>query len=564
MRETFRLSMAYMHTWLGLVLGFVLMAVFFFGTLSVFDREVDRWSVPETRAAAAAMPSFDQVVLPLVSQLRPDPESMEFAQDNEVIGQLPAADDLPLSDVSVYTSHRDPLIKVYGIFDVPNKPRDSSVDHVHVFGDLTVHPVTGERLTDIEQRLHLGTEFFYPMHFMLHLEWKDAGYWIVGLASLAMLAALVSGVVMHRKIFREFFTFRPEKTKLRSTLDLHNLTGVIALPFLFMLTFTGLFIMAYFYLPAVDDLMKPTVELQDAVEHAESGLPEDPVGRPGTLASVDAMAAEAKRRWTAKGTPGEIGFISVTHWGDAGAYVSIGRDSVDRVATSETLHFRAGTGELIYEDPPAAPIAATEGFLHGLHYQQFKHWGLRWLLFAGGLLSCACIATGFVFFVEKRRCKHAAAGAPGARIVDALAATAVTGMLIATAAMMLANRVLPVDLAAHDLWQERVFWFTWIAALAHAAVRSRAVAAGGSSPVWGEQCWVLAALSLSAGLANWATTGDHLLRTVASGYWPVAGVDLVLFAGSGAAAWAGYRLTVRGTLRRPRAVASIHGEPAHV
>ena len=182
-----------------------------------------------------------------------------------------------------------------------------------------------------------------------------------------------------------------------------------------MLTFTGLFIMAYFYLPAVEDLMRPTIERQDALEHAASGLPEDPAGAPGRLASVDAMAAKAKARWAAKGTPGEIGYISITHWGDAKAYVSVGRDSVDRVATNETPHFRASTGELIYEDPPAAPIAAAEGFLHGLHYQQFKHWGLRWLLFAGGLISCACIATGFLFFVQKRLKRHAAANLVGAR-----------------------------------------------------------------------------------------------------------------------------------------------------
>ena len=44
MFQNFRLSMAWLHTWFGLVLGFVLMAAFFFGALSVFDREIDRWS----------------------------------------------------------------------------------------------------------------------------------------------------------------------------------------------------------------------------------------------------------------------------------------------------------------------------------------------------------------------------------------------------------------------------------------------------------------------------------------------------------------------------------------
>ena len=37
MFQTFRLSMTWLHTWFGLVLGYVLMIAFFFGTLSVFD-----------------------------------------------------------------------------------------------------------------------------------------------------------------------------------------------------------------------------------------------------------------------------------------------------------------------------------------------------------------------------------------------------------------------------------------------------------------------------------------------------------------------------------------------
>ena len=203
MRETFRQSMAYLHTWLGLVLGFVLMACFFFGSLSVFDREIDRWSVPETRAEAAPFPSFDRSVAPLIAGVRPDPHDMEHAAE-EVFGPLPPADSLKATHVGVYTNHRDPLVRMYTSFDLPNKPRDSTLDHVHVHGYAAIGPATGERLPpELQDRLALGTGFFFPMHFMLHLEWAMLGYWIVGLAGMVMLAALVSGVVMHRRIFRE-------------------------------------------------------------------------------------------------------------------------------------------------------------------------------------------------------------------------------------------------------------------------------------------------------------------------------------------------------------------------
>ena len=58
MFSSFRLSMAWLHTWFGLVLGFVLMIAFFFGALSVFDREIDRWAIPQSRYEPQPMPSF--------------------------------------------------------------------------------------------------------------------------------------------------------------------------------------------------------------------------------------------------------------------------------------------------------------------------------------------------------------------------------------------------------------------------------------------------------------------------------------------------------------------------
>lgn len=555
MRETFRLSMAYLHSWLGLLLGFVLMAVFFFGSLSVFDREIDRWSVPETRAQATSFPSFDRAVKPFIASVKPDPHSMNHAAD-EVIGTLPPAAQLKAGDIGVYTNHRDPILRMYVAFDVPNAPRDPNLDHVHVYGYAAVDPQTGKPLpANLQDRLQLGTGFFFPLHFMLHLEWMDLGYWIVGLAGMAMLAALVSGVVLHRRIFRELFTFRPEKARRRSTLDLHNMTGVLALPFLFVITLSGLLIFAYLYLPSPTTLMRPLTKAQELVEAAGTGLPVEPSGRPGELASVDAMMEQAKARWAARGVPGEIGSVSVIHFGDADAYVSISRDNVDRVATSETLHFKGATGELLYEDPPASGIRATEGFLHGLHFQHFRHWTLRWLLFAGGLAGCACIATGFLFFVEKRKRKHATDGNPGARITEAFAVASVTGMLVATGALLLANRLLPVHLPGHAGWQQAIFWLTWLATLLHAGWRART--ATGLSPAWAEQCWLIAILAAGAAVANWLTTGDHLLHTIAAGYWPVAGVDAVLITTAATAGYAAIRMCT-GKAATPTGQKPVH------
>lgn len=473
---------------------------------------------------------------------------MEYAA-GQVIGPMPPAETLQVSNWSAYVSHRDPLIRLYVDYDVPNKPKDSAVDHIHAYGYAALDPATSERLpAEVEERLNLGTGFFFPMHYMLHLEWMDLGIWIVGLAGIAMLAALVSGVIMHRRIFREFFTFRPDKSKQRSTLDLHNMTGVLALPFLFVITLSGILIFASLYFPANIRVMQPLVKAQEQVEIASEPMAEHPSGKPGTLASVDAMMVEAKRIWAEQGVPGEVGVVGVVHVGDAASWVWVQRDQADRVSNPELVYFNASDGKVVYTPPAAHPIDATYDFFYGLHFQFFKHWSLRWLLFAGGLTGCACIATGFLFFVEKRKKKHAAAGNPGARIVDALAVATVTGILVATTAMLLANRLLPVSLANHDAWQEGVFFCIWLATLVHAGLRSKSVASGGTSPAWAEQAWAAAGLAVSAVSANWITTGDHLIKTIGDLYWPVAGVDLVLLAGAALAA-----LTAAKLGRRARA-----------
>lgn len=57
MESGFRQSMAWLHTWAGVVLGSLLFAIFWMGTLSVFDREIDRWMMPDTRSPATALSS---------------------------------------------------------------------------------------------------------------------------------------------------------------------------------------------------------------------------------------------------------------------------------------------------------------------------------------------------------------------------------------------------------------------------------------------------------------------------------------------------------------------------
>lgn len=100
--------------------------------------------------------------------------------------------------------------------------------------------------------------------------------------------------------------------------------------------------------------------------------------------------------------------------------------------------------------------------------------------------------------------------------------------------MLVANRLLPEALPAD--WPPRgdlvryVFWAGWVLALVHAFVRGVPVSRGQINPAWREQCAAVAVLAFLAVLLNAFTTRDHLLKTLAALYWPVAGMDLCLLA----------------------------------
>jgi hypothetical protein len=174
-----------------------------------------------------------------------------------------------------------------------------------------------------------------------------------------------------------------------------------------------------------------------------------------------------------------------------------------------------------------------------LHLVQFRHWTLRWLYFGLGLAGCVVIATGYLFWLEARRQRHAQYGLGGVRVVEGMVVGSVTGIVIATFAFFVVNRLLPPattvlgqSRAALEVW---TFYLVWLAMLAHAWVRP--------GRAWAEQCWFVATLAVAAAMLNWSTTGDHLWISLSHrSLWPIAGMDLLLLASAVIAVFAARRL----------------------
>ena len=215
MRNGFRQSMAWLHAWSGLVVGWVLFAVFVTGMASYYRTEISQWMRPELRSSAALGRTGWRRRR---TRRRPPAGRTRRARGWFI---TPAAPREPAGG---------------GVLaQRPGRPPDHAL----------LDPETGAPAAVRETR---GGDFLYRFHFELNMPplW---GRWIVGICAMIMLVALVSGIITHRRIFADFFTFRRDKSAQRGWLDAHNVTGVLALPFHLMITYTGLVTLALMYMP---------------------------------------------------------------------------------------------------------------------------------------------------------------------------------------------------------------------------------------------------------------------------------------------------------------------------
>lgn len=505
MGPTFRASLNALHTWAGVILGGLLFAIFWMGTLTVFDREIDLWMQPGTRLASGQPVSVDAVA----GELKPliGGASQWFMR---------------------FPTDREPAVRV-GYRGTGGPFVQRHLDPA----TLRLLPETGTLA---------GTGFIFPFHYSLNIRTWSLGYWLVGLAGMAMLTLCVSGVVIHRKIFTEFFTFRVDKKPRRLMLDLHNVSGVLGLPFHFIISLSGLIIFFSIYFPSTTELAYGgdprsfNREVFGIYGRPKANLPA------AASVSLDGLVREASRRWEGE----RPFFVRVWHPGDANSYVEMRRPYHGAVTMNlDLVYFDAVTGAVLHTFT-AAPVLTVQRFVSGLHFIQFRHWTLRWVYFGLGLSGCLLIATGYLFWLESRRTRHRQLGLPGVRIVEGLAVGSVTGIVVATLAFFVANRLLPPD--ATFLGEERaalevsIFYIVWVATFAYAWLRP--------GKAWLEQSRTIAALAMAAVILNWVTTGHHLGKSLAAAHLrAVAGMDLLLLATAAIAVWAARRLARKARRR---------------
>lgn len=497
MKGTLRQSMTWLHTWSSLIVIWLLFAVFVTGTLAFFRTEITHWMQPEghnasqpQQAAATAIERL-QTLAPNASRW-----------DIQLPGERSRLTGLSWSNPGeAMERRRGPM--------------------------LSIDPASGETL---DLRETAGGNFLYRFHFELYGLPRELGRILVGIASMLMLVALVSGVIMHRKIFTDFFSFRPGK-KTASWIDAHVIGGVLALPFHLMITFSGLILLAssLLFWNGGEQRNGPPPMGPQAVSHGSHANPERPARdntpSPSGIDSayqhspdINAMIRQAQTLWDAP-----VNAITVEQPNQADARWQLSTSSREGLTSGRNgrqLVFDH-QGQLLEnraEPEATGALAATHSVLRVLHEARFADTTVRWLLFASGILGSLMVATGAILWVVKRSRQQL--GQFGYELVSTLNLAAIAGLLIAIAGYFWANRLLPALLDNRESWEIRVFFGIWTLSLLHALFRHQRLG-------WALQLGVAATLFGLIPLLDPLTSSTGLWFALQQGDWIRLLFDLV-------------------------------------
>ncbi|MEO1333828.1 MAG: PepSY-associated TM helix domain-containing protein [Myxococcota bacterium] len=408
------------HGWVGVIVSVVLFIVFWAGAVTLFYPEVTAWSnlpLRPTKTAETQAPPLKRIIEERIAAVDHDPTQSIFIR-------------LPHEHSEFIELHI---------------PRTGGAEHA----DFLVDPASGQTLA--EGHPFELSSFLYALHYNLKL---PQGSYIVGLVTLFFLVLLMTGVVIQLKhLITHFFLYRHDKGRQMRSHDLHTVVGVVTLPFTIMYSLTGLMfnLGILFYLP----IMVLAYGWNQNAMFADAGFPQVEVEPAGVALEIPALEPLLERVEAEHNT--EVASLGLINPGDENAVIRFnGGSGFDPPLN---LYYEVKSDSFPAEFNPPGPnvFASTVRPMFVLHMGHFGGPGVRFIYFVLALGVCGMIIAGNVLWLIKREKKRERYPRSW-KVIQGLTVGACAGVVVATSAAFLLERVIPVDLEARSTLVQGAFF----------------------------------------------------------------------------------------------------------
>lgn len=413
-----------LHSWSGLALGLVLYVLSLSGVVALFHDELSRWQrgVEPTRVTSLA--GLDRVLA-------------ERATPPAQVTILLPTGGRPWATLFWEAGAED----------------GEEVDAAS--GESIAE--TGTAVLDLIVALH--TDLLLPQPF---------GRYLVGLLGMAMLALVISGVLLHRKFLREFFTLRLRRSARLRWTDLHKSIGLWVLPFHFMMAFTG----ALLGLLGLMLLLAGLLAFRGDAAAAQAALfpsPPAAAGHSAPMLPLQTLVARAEDEMP--GLKPEV--LTLHHYGDRQARLEVYGNVPGRLVYYPMVALSPVNGETheVIDWSRESLGRRLFAMVTPLHYGSFGGILIKGLYALLGAGTCLLIFSGLKIWLTRPLANRARRPRLTWWLMDGV----IAGLPFSLTALMLAGRLFPaLNLSpALTLW---TFLLLWLLVFGWTGLRPRQVA----------------------------------------------------------------------------------------
>jgi uncharacterized iron-regulated membrane protein len=375
-------AMVAVHGWSGILLGLLLYAVVLTGTAAVFAEEIGAWSAGHVTAQSAFEKPIDATVRRLAA--------MTPAQYHEGVNLFEIGDHGLGAFFHRHETDAKGVPVERGIYY--QLSGDGRIDRT-LHG--TIDEVFGPRNDDAL------SHFLVDTHVRLHVP-NPWGLLLTGIVGLAMLVAAISGLLIHRHLFKDIFTLRTRANPVLADRDRHSVAGTWSLPFAFLLAFTGSFFSFFGTIGVPVVAMAAFGGDVQALSNAVFGNPGKPDPRPAAIGNLDRIAADSIRRAGEAPT-----FLAIENFGRADAKITSYHNPRSGDIEPVSLLYDGATATFVRAKPAVGTRPSVGGTLTGimgpLHFGNFAGMLSKAIWFGLGFAMCYVTFTGMRLWIVRRK-----------------------------------------------------------------------------------------------------------------------------------------------------------------